>query len=188
MNSLEWRLKKLEDRVLGNGSNQRTPTSHIDTTNELPEKPIYDQIDGLAKHFKNFVDNECTNYQRFVDLYDKHANNINELSSDRSKAELVMAYEEELTDYLNKTKQMSEQADRVLNIDQWPDLSGYDKRLEKLDASTSEQLQQTKKLEDKTKELAKVYDKTIETFKNNQRYIWEPKLEAYENEERPPEE
>lgn len=188
MNSLEWRLKKLEDRILGRTAGPDDIDKLISSqTNEA--KPILDQLSVFARLFKGCVDNEFNNYNRFVELYAKHRTNLEKsckfadisLSDINSKAELVLAYEADLKKYLNNTKLMAEMADRVLDIKKWPDLTGYEDKLSKLQSITAEQYPQSVDLDKKTEKLIQIYNDIINSFKRNM-VSWEETLESREKE------
>lgn len=175
MNSFEWRLKKLEDRICG--------PSHLDRSQD--QKPLFDQLNSIATHYKNFIDNEDKNYTRFVELYGIHKDllskpdNASDMDCDTSKAELVLAYEADLKRFFNDTKLMAEKADKVLNIENWPDLSGYQDRLANLQTITKEQHLKSTVLDKKTEESIEIYNDIIGAFKRNM-LIWEQKLEEKE--------
>lgn len=169
MNSLEWRLKKLEERLVGNhhqGAQQGN---------------IFDQLKSIADHHKSFIESEDQNYARFVELYSKHreladsANVANNATSISSRADLVLAYEDDLTSYMKNLKKLAEKADSVLDTQRQPDLSEYDDRLSKLKTITKEQLLESKKVDEKTEELIQVYNDLIGAFKKNM-VTWDSSL------------
>lgn len=175
MNSFEWRLKKLEDRILG----QVSCPSHSKESNKHI-LPVFDQLNSVAKHYKNFEDK---NYIRFVDLYSQHKNNLDRAEqSDISKAELVLAYEADLNKYLNDTVQVAEKAEKVLDIEKWPDLSGYEQKLTQLQTITAEQHLKSTNLDKRTEELIEIYNDIIGAFKRNM-VVWEEKLDNLPKEE-----
>lgn len=188
MNSLEWRIKKLENQIIGptNGA------SHLDKVVEHSsngQESICDQLKRVAKLYQSYIESEGQRYARFVELYEKHKNLLGELGSngdevsEATKTDLLLAYEDDLIKHLEAVKGMAEKADKVLNVEAWPDSSGYRERLEKLETVTKEQHFQTVALDKQTEELIDIYNDIIGSFKSNT-VIWNQKLEAHESEER----
>lgn len=160
MDSLEWRLKKLEERLLG----QSIP----------PEDNILDNLNSIAEHHKSFMDGEAQTYDRFVELYSKHKQQADHSAyvgpsgaSASSKAELVLAYEDDISKYLNNIKTLAEKAETVLDGHEWPDLRQYEAKLENLKTISKEQFAENKKIDEKTEELIQLYNDLISTFKRN---------------------
>lgn len=161
MNSLEWRLKKLEDRLLGQMMNP-------------PEDGIFDQLNSIAEQHKSFIDSEDQTYSRFIELYSKHtqqaeasATTGSSGASASSRAELVLAYEDDLTKYLNNIKTLAEKADKILDGHNWPDLSIYEAKLAELRTIHKDQFVESQKIDSKTEELIQVYNDLIGAFKRN---------------------
>lgn len=189
MNSLEWRVKKLENKILGSQANRLAGNAHLNQLNNQQDESISDQLNKIAKCYKGFIDTDGEKYTKFVELYERHKNLLNELDktnddvSETAKAELVLAYEEDLIRHLEALRVMAEKADRVLNVDKWPDLSGYKQQLDKLEKITKEQHLQSMAIDKKTEELIEIYNDIIGSFKSNT-VLWNNKLEAFENEEK----
>lgn len=180
MNSLEWRAKQLENRLLGGSSGIHSLDSDL-------RPSVSDQLQQLAALYKSFLDTqEGQKYARYRELYEKHKRLLAELDgpetqvSDSAKAELVLAYEEDLVKHLEDMKTMAEKADKVLDSKAWPDLTTYRERLDKLETITREQHLQATKLDKRTEELIDIYNNIITSFKSNT-VIWNQKLEAYED-------
>lgn len=184
MNSLEWRVKRLENTVLG----QTGRLAHFGQFAD--QDTICDQLTRVASYYKNFNNSHGDKYAKFVTLYHKYRHLLGQLEtnsdndvSETAKAELVLAYENELVQHLEAVKSMANKGDKVLNVERWPDLSGYKERLDKLEQITKEQHLQSVALDRETESLIEIYNDTIGSFKSNM-VIWNQKLEAYENEER----
>lgn len=170
MNSLEWRARKLEDKIFG--------SQGFDPQREI----VSEQLIQAAKLYKNFVGDD---YLKFLDLYkkSKELEKSNNEIGEAAKAELVLSYSDDLTRYLESLKTMTEKADKVLDIKNWPDFSGYTERLNKLQAITREQHLKSMALDKRTEELIEVYNRIITAFRNNIS-IWNQRLDACENQER----
>lgn len=175
MNSLEWRVKKLEDRILGQ---DRTEA----------KEPLLQQFTTIANQYKEFIDSPGNNYSRFLELYNIHKDILSNLSkttdtSDTFKAELILAYHDELVNHLQNTEKLAQKADQVLDISKWPDLSSHQEKLDKLQTITKEQHLQSNVIDQKTEYLIELYNDIIGKFRSNMA-IWNDRLEAYENEEK----
>lgn len=185
MESLEWRVKKLENKIAG----ARSGPPFCNTERYQDSRPICDQLNHVSKLYKNFTETSGERYSRFKELYEKHQKLLRDVEaptaqvSDASKAELVLAYENDLVNHLESVKLMAEKADQVLDETKWPDLSKYRERLEKLETITRDQHLQSVNLDQRTEELIEIYNDIITAFKSNT-VIWDQKLEAHENEER----
>lgn len=167
MESLAWRAKQLEDKLPG---------------------PInLDQLIQVAKAYRVFIDANEEKYQNFLELKGKLDEISHNLSNDGisvlTTAELVLAYEDDLVRHLENVKTLVERADHVLDVTKWPDLSGFEKRLEKLETITRDQHLQAMTLDSKTEELIEVYNDIISSFKRNA-VTWNQTLEAHEMEEK----
>lgn len=184
MNSLEWRAKKLENRIIG-GAGCRTHSYEASGQ----ETPICDQLKRISKLYQNFVDANGEKYSRFLKLYQNHKRLLDELDSpapqvsDAAKAELVLAYENDLVGHLESVKHMADKADKVLDESKWPDLTRFQERLMQLETITRDQHLQSVNLDQRTEELIEIYNEIITKFKSNT-VIWNQKLEAHENEDR----
>lgn len=193
MNSLEWRVKKLENKIIGQTNNLVHVDRILCRQPGVAQDSILEQLESIAKRYKSFLDSSNgPNYIKFVQLYDKYKALLSELDTRQdtdvaSKAELVLAYEDELRRYMENTKTMAETADRVLNVDKWPDMNGFQERLDKLQTITKEQHIQSAAIDKRTEELIELYNEIIVSFKRNSA-LWNQKLEAYENEETEPDE
>lgn len=185
MNSLEWRLKKIENKLLGSNSS----VSHIDRvlSQSNDQNTIYNQFIEVSKHYKQHLSTDGS-YTRFMELYSKfkhlmNENKINNECDQMSKAELVLAYEDDLKRHFQNMETMTQKADQVLDINKWPELVEYQEKLDKIQKINLEQLRQSQDVDDKTEKLIEVYNDIISSFKSNM-IIWNNKLEAYENEEK----
>ena len=98
-----------------------------------------------------------------------------------AKAELVLAYEEDLKQHLEAVQAINDKADRVLDVKAWPDFRDYTEKLSKLETITKEQQLQSIQIDKRTEELIEVYNEIITSFRNNIG-IWNQKLDVYENE------
>lgn len=189
MNSLEWRTKKLENKILGEGAGLAQVERILSQSVDQPT--IYEQLNTVARHYRNFIDHSGPVYERFVELHEKYQSLAKEFDTSNSdltaKADLVLAYEEDLIKYTQDIKSMAEKADRVLNFDNWPDLISVQDRVDNLQKITKEQHLQSVVLDRRTEELIELYNEIISSFKNNMT-TWNQKLEAYENQEKRPEE
>lgn len=179
MNSLEWRIKRLEENILGHAPSQA-------------QDSILEQFNIIAQHYNNFLGTSGKNYSKFRELYDKHKDLSVELEysfdgSEASKAELVLAYEEDLLKFMHDIKTMAEKAKSVLDDKNWPDLSNFDKKLEKLKKSVITQERESIILDRRVEKLVRIYKEVLDLLQNNTE-IWNSKLESYENEEREPDE
>lgn len=180
INSFEWRLKKLENAIVGQ-------QSEIDLSNNRA-KSVFDHLVEVAKLYKSFMSTDGKNYSRFQELM-KNKNLWEELDSDisdRAKAEIVLAYEDDLIKYFDSLKSVSDRADRVLNTDVWPDVNCVKGRIEKLETIIKEQHLQSVAIDKQTEELINIYNDIISSFKANT-VRWNEKLEAYENNPEPKE-
>lgn len=173
MNSLEWRVKKLENKILG-----QSGSAHVDRILGLGshQENILTQLDSIAKAYKNFMDIYGKNYERFVELYEKNKTLLNDTQSETSKVELVLAYEEDLTNHMKDLELLVNKADQVLNVEKWPDTSRL--KLEELQRKTREQHLQSIKIDQRTEELINIYTDIIGSFKSNMS-LWNDKLEHY---------
>lgn len=185
MNSLEWRVKKLEDKILGlNGG-----LSQVDRilTHSADQDSIHDQLYVIAKQYKNYIDQGGHNYAKFIELYQKCKNSLIDTSDAtdvdyNSKTELILAYEDELVKYFSNVKLLAENADKILDINKWPDLQ-LDKRLDKLQQINKQQLSQSVTLEKRTEELLDIYNGILTDFKFKQSK-WNETLEKHEAQEK----
>lgn len=183
MNSLEWRIKRLEENILG----QALKYAHIDN-----QHSIMDQLNAVAQQYQNFLETSGKNYPKFADLYRKHKDLSVELEysfdgSETSKAELVLAYEEDLLKFMHDIKTMAEKAESVLDDKDWPDLSKFDDKLEKLKKSIIIQERESTILDKRIEELVRIYKEVLDLLQSNTE-VWNSKLESYENEDREPDE
>lgn len=174
MESLEWRTKQLENRIL---SSDLTPTDGATVCEQLAE---------VAKLYKRFMQEHGEIFERFKDAY----KNISDMATnmeveDDSKANLVLLYEEDLIKHFEMLKTIGEKSEKVLDIKQWPDTSRIN--LSKLETITRSQHLESAVLDRQLEELIDIYNDIISSFKDNT-VIWNQKLEAYENEERPADE
>lgn len=178
MNSLEWRVKKLENLIFG----KTAGAAHVDRilSQSSDQASIQDQLNSVAKHYANFINN-CDNYSKFRELYSKYSSLALDTNDGdaASKAELVLAYEDDIHKYMQDLKSMADKADRVLDIKSWPDLSGYKQRIDKLQQITKEQHLQSLSVDDKTEDIIQIYNDIIGSFKSNMN-IWNQKLEDLE--------
>lgn len=186
MNSLEWRIKRLEEQILG----KLRGAAHIDRiiNQSIDRDTIVDQLNNVATEYKNFIESPEQNYARFVELKTKHRDLLNKLVDDNdtdenSKAELVLAYEDDLTKYMEDLKIMAQKSELVLKEENWPDLRGAMGKLEKLQAINKEQHVQSVSLDKKTEDLIQIYNEILLSFKNNM-VLWNQRIEAYENEDK----
>jgi len=186
MESLEWRVKKLENTILG----AQAGGPHFDrlTRTSDDQPPILDQLNVIAKHYRSHLDGSGKDYARFVELYDKYRGLTGELvdnspESRAAKVELILAYEDELLKYMGDLKDMAEKADRVLAVEKWPDLGGLEGRLGKLSTINRDQHVQSVALNQRTEELIEIYNEIIGSFKSNIS-TWNQVLESHENEEK----
>jgi hypothetical protein len=166
MESHDWRAKQLEHKLPG---------------------PIdLDQLIQVAKVYRDFIDTNGERYANFLKLYEEYKNaaynQTNDQISDATKAELVLAYEDDLVRHLENVRTLTEKADKVLDVKRWPDLSGFQERIEKLATITRDQHLQSVTLDSQTEELIEVYNDIINSFKRNA-VLWNQKLEAYEMED-----
>lgn len=168
MNSLEWRVKKLERLILG---------SNLDTT------PILDQLIVVAKNYNNYLNNADQNYTKFNTLYKNLPAELEPTSP--STIELIMAYEEDILRYVQDIKTMVDKADSVLKVEKWPSLRGVEEKLGKLEKLTSAEMDEADEQDQVLWERIKLYKKNMDTLKHLEK-IWNEKLEAYENAEKRP--
>lgn len=170
MNSFEWRLKQLEEKIL----------AKQDHRSIYDQGPICDQLLEVAKKFQV----HGNKYKKFLDQYNEFKNQALEDDIDTvSKAELVLSYENDLVRYFENLKSMADKADKVLDIEKWPDLLGYEAKLQKLQTITSKQAEESKLLDQRIEKLIEIYNDIITTFKYNMS-IWNNSIEAHENAER----
>lgn len=184
MNSLEWRIKRLEENILG----QAPSLAHFDRMHPNSQNSLLDQLNVVAQRYQNFLDTSGKNYPKFMELYERHKDLSVELEysfdgSETSKAELVLAYEEDLLKFMHDIKTMAEKAENVLNDKNWPDLSCFEHKLEKLKNSINTQERESAVLDRRLEELISIYKELLDLLQNNTE-IWNRKLESYENEDR----
>lgn len=174
MNSLEWRVKKLEDKISGHAGDVAQAELLLGQADI--HGSIFNQLNTVAKHYKSFSGPQ---FDRFFELYDSYSGLLesSDDGDDKAKAELILAYEEEIVKYANDIKLMATKADEVLNIEKWPDLTNFQDRLDKLEKITKEQHIQSSKLDKSTEELIEIYNNIIESLKSNMA-IWDQRLEA----------
>lgn len=186
MDSLEWRLRKVENRILG----ELSSVTHVDRIidQSIDRDSILDQLNNISKEYKNFIDEHGDNYFRFIELRKKHEDLLSKLmvmddTDETSKAELVLAYEEDIIKYMSDLKIMAEKADLVLKEERWPDLSKVSSRLDKIQKINREQHIQSDIVDKKTEDLIEIYNEILGSFKSNM-VLWNQRIEAYENEDR----
>lgn len=184
MNSLEWRIKRLEENILG----QAPSLAYFDRMHANSQNSIMDQLNVLAQQYQNFLVTSGKSYPKFMELYEKHKDLSVELEysfdgSETSKAELVLAYEEDLLKFMHDIKTMAEKAEEVLDVKSWPDLSCFDQKLEKLRSSINTQERESAIVDRRLEELVRIYKELLDLLQNNTE-IWNRKLESYENEDR----
>lgn len=186
MNSLEWRVKRIENQILG----KLGGVAHIDRiiNQSVDQDSILDQLNYVATEYKKFIEGPGGNYSRFVELRAKHKDLLNQLvdtnnADETSKAELVLAYEEDLTKYMTDLKIMSEKAELVLKEERWPDLREAVGKLDKLQKINKEQHIQMLTIDKKTEDLIEIYNEILVSFKSNM-VLWNQKLQAYENDDK----
>lgn len=170
MESLEWRTKQLENKIVSsNILSEDGPT-------------ICDRLVEVAQMYKKFTQEYGDLHIKFKNLY----KSIGDISTsldidDDSKASLVLLYEDDLIKHFEMLKTISEKADKILDIKQWPDTSRVD--LSNLETITRSQHLETVVLDKQLEELIDIYNDIISSFKENT-IIWNQKLEAYENEDK----
>lgn len=174
MESLEWRTKQLENRIL---SSTILPSDGA---------TICDRLVEVAKLYKKFTQEYGDLHTKFKNLYKSIADTSTSLDiDDDSKANLVLLYEDDLIKHFELLKMISEKADKILDIKQWPDTSRVD--LSNLETITRSQHLESVVLDKQLEELIDIYNDIISSFKDNT-VIWNQKLEAYENEDKPADE
>lgn len=165
--------------------------SHLDRiiSQSVDREPILDLLNDIGAEYKNFTDGPGQNYLKFVELKSKHKDLLDKLADtsnetdDTSKADLVLAYEDDLTKYMNDLEIMAKKADLVLKDENWPDLSSVSKKLDKLQEINKEQHVQSVAMDRRTEELIGIYNEILTSFKSNM-VLWNQKIEAYENEDK----
>lgn len=182
MNSLEWRIKRLEDQILGKHD-------RLQTTNH---NSIFDQLSVVAQQYQNFSETTGNNYFKFQELYNKYKDSLSHLNSlfecnEMTKAELVLAYEEDLVKYMSDIKLITEKAGKVLDDKRWPDLTPFEEKLEKLKNTTFAQEQECAVLDKRLGEIVKIYKEVLDLLQSNT-VTWNNRLEAYECADRDSEE
>lgn len=170
MNSLDWRIKKLEAKVIGKLGPLHDQQSPLD------------QLEDIAKHYASCVEGPHRSFPRFLELYNKHKRLLVATDSLDSKKAIVLAYERELLSYMHDLKTMAEKADKVLDVQNWPDITEYKERIDKLQKIVKEQHLQSTIIDKRTEELIEIYNDIIGSFKRNIE-IWDEKLEAHMQEE-----
>lgn len=185
MDSLEWRIKRIENQIIG----KLGGVAHIDRiiSQSVDRDPILDQLNNVATEYKNFTEDPGQNYSRFLELKSKHKDLLNKLvdsndPDETSKADLVLAYEDDLTKYMNDLKIMGKKAELVLKEENWPDLSKVFAKLDKMQAINKEQHVESVAIDKRTEDLIEIYNEILLSFKSNM-VIWNQKIEAYENED-----
>lgn len=166
MNSLEWRVKKLEERILGQkGFN-------------LDKESILNQLINVTKSYNKFLEVSGESYLRYKNL-PKH----DLVDTSQGSAELVLMYEDELNKYMQDLKQMAEKSENVLKVEKWPNLVGLEDKLNNLIKSTQSQWNQVEDQDQELWEVIKLYKKNLDTLKDLEKG-WNERLEAYEGEDR----
>lgn len=191
MESLEWRVKKLENKILG----QTASVAYLDRlmSQDNEQESICDQLSSVAKLYRSYLDNAGKNYLNFVESYGSAKKLLGELgdsheSSSASKVELVLAYEEDLVKYMKNLKSMAERANHVLNIERWPNLNGLTERLNKLEQNLMGHTDpEAEKIDQEVFERIMLYKKNLDTLRGLE-ITWNKRLEHYENAERDTEE
>jgi len=187
---LEWRTKKLENRLLGytgKGPNHRHHDGDLGSVSQ--------KIKPVAELYENFLTTPSgESFLKFLELQRKSKELLSNLEKCRNsdigeaaKADLVLAYENDLTRHFESLKMLEEKADKVLDDKNWPDFSGLTGRLEKLKTITKEQHLQSVNLDQKTEALVELYNEIITSFRGNIS-MWNQRLDAYELQDRNPDE
>lgn len=166
MNSLDWRIKKLEAQIVG-----RTVLSQ-------DQQPILEQLENIAKHYASCIEGSHQTFPKFQELYNKHKQLLVGTESLDAKKAIVLAYEKELVDYMQDLKTLAEKADKVLDVQNWPDMTLYKERVDKLQKIVREQHIQSTIIDKRTEELIEIYNDIIGSFKRNIE-TWDQKLEAH---------
>lgn len=170
MESLEWRTKQLEDRILS-----AKLASH-------DEACICEKLAEVAKLYKRFMQEHGESFTRFKEAYKNmsDATTALEVGQD-SKANLVLLYEDDLIKHFEMLKAIAEKSEKVLDVKQWTDTSRVD--LSRLETITRSQHLESVVLDKQLEELIDIYNDIISSFKDNT-VIWNQKLEAHESEEK----
>lgn len=186
MDSLEWRIKRIENQIIG----KLGGIAHVDRiiSQSVDRDPILDQLNNVATEYKNFTESPGQNYSRFFELKTKHKDLLNKLvdsndPDETSKADLVLAYEDDLTKYMNDLTIMAKKAELVLKEENWPDISKVSGKLDKLRAINKEQHVESVAIDKRTEDLIEIYNEILLSFKSNM-VLWNQKIEAYENEDK----
>lgn len=180
---MEWRIKKLENQILGRTSNVGITDKLLN--NAIDRASIVDQLNTIAQQYKMFLDQNGEPYLKFKRSYDNYVSILSEMGqiskegSERAQMELVLAYEDELVKHMENIKNMAELADKVLDVQKWPDLTEAKEKLDKLQTITKEQHLQSAALDNRTEEFIELYNEIINSFKNNT-IVWDAKLEQHE--------
>lgn len=175
MNSLEWRVKRLEARVLGQISGLPIITD---------QESILSRLHVIANYFRAYTDENGEQFQKFQEKYDKSKHVLSDSDVDL-KQDLVLSRKNELIKSMQEDKYMAEKADQILDSQKWPDVNQFKDRLDKLQTITKQQYSESVKLDKRTEELIEVYNEILQECKINIS-TWNSRLQAYEEEDRNP--
>lgn len=183
-------MKKLENKIFG----QTAGTAYVDRLINQANKQesICDQLYSVAKSYNDYINDAGKSYPRFIELYNMSKDLLVQLENayegtESAKAELVLSYEEDLLKYLQNIKLMAEKSEHVLNIEEWPDLSSFQEKLEKLKKLVAVQKEQSDVMDNELWERIIVYKKNLDAI-HNLEDTWNKRLEEYENADKEPEE
>lgn len=174
LQSLAWRLKKLEDRLVA---------AKLPSQNQSNQQSLIDRLSEIAKNYKTFLSLN-PDFDKFATLHAKHKSALEDFSShsDQStdtKIDIILSYEEELIDYMNNSKKMAELANQVLDQNKWPDMTKYKEQLDKIATVTVDQQRQLNAIDSTTRDYLELYNETIETIKRKI-VIWDEKIRSLE--------
>lgn len=173
MNSLEWRVKRLEAKLLGQ-------ISGLPIISE--QESILSRLHLIANYYRAYTDEHGEQFQKFREKYDKSKSVLGD-NDVGLKQDMVLSKQDELIKYMEEDKFMAEKADKVLDSQNWPDVNQFKARLEKLQTITKQQYSESMKLDKRTEELIEVYNEILKECKSNIA-TWDSRLQAYEEEER----
>lgn len=159
MNSLEWRIKQLEDRVSGQCTGHAT---------------IYNQLNDVAKAYLDHT-SQSEEYNIFESKY-KGAQSTPTL--DTTKIELVLDHQADLKNHLESSKAMADKAEKVLSIENWPDLSSYQDRIKSLQTSIAKYDKEASQIDKKTEEYIQLFYDLKQSMKSNM-INWNERLELF---------
>lgn len=179
MDSLEWRVKKLENRLIGIDNK----FSHVQA-----KSSITDNLNEVAKLYLDH-NSQSEKYNKFYSQYKQCKSTLLDADSNlsstglKSQIELVLGHRGELEEHMKAASLMHDKAEKVLNSDNWIDLNPTLKKLSQIQEINEQQLAKSMEIDDKTGEYIKIYNDIIKSFKHNM-VVWSDRLDYYESQKK----